>query len=327
MFLALITGSNSKCCFQHGSEEKLVIPKKDLLIIGGGPAGISAAIWAKRLGINHLLLEAREELGGQLSSIQNKIIDYPGIIVPNGRSLQEHFNKHAQEIKFEFETKSTVKSINWNKRELTTSLHTSYQFRSMLITTGSSPRKLRIPGEQEMIDRKELYSATRDKAKFTGKNVAVIGGGDRAFEGALLLAEAEAHVFLIHRSDGFKARKEYKNPVMEHPNIKVLTHTTITKIEGIGTKQLTLSSNGTTDKLSVEGVFIRIGVEPNTEPFKEYINLDHEGYIICNDVGEASLPYVYAAGDVCTRPLLSSISSAVGQGMTAVKSLSFYLED
>ena len=327
MFLASITGSNSKCCSQHGSEENLVIQKKDLLIIGGGPAGISAAIWAKRLGLNHLLLEAREELGGQLSSIQNKIIDYPGIIVPNGRALQKYFNEHAQEIKFDFKTKSTVQSVNWNKRELKTCSGFSYQFRSMLITTGSSPRKLRIPGEQEMIDRKELYSATRDKSKFIGKNVAVIGGGDRAFEGALLLAEAGAHVFLIHRSDTFKARKEYKNPVMEHPNIKVLTHTIITKIEGIGSKKLTLSSNGFVDNLSVEGIFIRIGVEPNTEPFKEYINLDHGGYIICNTVGKTSLPYVYAAGDVCTRPLFSSISSAVGQGMTSVKSLSLFLED
>ncbi|TKD70380.1 NAD(P)/FAD-dependent oxidoreductase [Pseudalkalibacillus hwajinpoensis] len=299
----------------------------DLLIIGGGPAGISAAIWAKRLGLNHLLLEAQTDLGGQLTDIHNKIIDYPGMMVENGLELQKHFKQHAKNIDFNFEIGKVVDSIDWDEKVLFTNKNTTYEFRSILVATGSSPRKLRVPGEQKLIDRNEVYSASRDKDKFKEKDVAVIGGGDRAFEGALLLAEAGANVSLIHRSEQFKARKEFKDPVIYHPNINVMTNTIVTEINGESRKQLTLSSNDSISTIAVDGVFIRIGVEPNTYLFKDGISLDDEGYIPCTSVGQTSLPYVYAAGDVCTRPLLSSIASSVGQGMTAVKCLSFYLND
>ncbi|MDQ0482033.1 NAD(P)/FAD-dependent oxidoreductase [Guptibacillus hwajinpoensis] len=301
--------------------------KVDLLIIGGGPAGISAAIWAKRLGVNHLLLEARSEIGGQLTDIHNKIIDYPGMIVQNGVELQEHLKQHAQKIAFNVETGCKVNWVDWDKKRVFTNSNAIYEFRSILVSTGSSPRKLRVPGEQEMIDRNEVYSATRDKDKFKGKNVAVIGGGDRAFEGALLLAEAGSNVTLIHRSEQFKARKEFTDPVIQHANINVITNTVVTNIQGENRKQLTLATLESTSTVTADGVFIRIGVEPNTYAFKDGISLDDEGYITCTSVGETSLPYVYAAGDVCTRPLLSSIASSVGQGMTAVKCLSFYLND
>ncbi|KMM39595.1 hypothetical protein AB986_02435 [Alkalihalobacillus macyae] len=301
--------------------------KIDLLIIGGGPAGISAAIWAKRLGVNHLLLEARSEIGGQLTDIHNKIIDYPGRIVQNGVELQEHFKQHAQKIAFNVETECKVDWVDWDKKRISSNKNAIYEFRSILVTTGSSPRKLRVPGEQEMIDRNEVYSATRDKDKFKGKEVAVIGGGDRAFEGALLLAEAGSNVTLIHRSEQFKARKEFTDPVIQHANINVITNTVVTNIQGGNRKQLTLATLESTSTVTVDAVFIRIGVEPNTYAFKDGISLDDEGYITCTSVGETSLPYVYAAGDVCTRPLLSSIASSVGQGMTAVKCLSFYLNN
>ena len=306
---------------------KLVDQKKDLLIIGGGPAGISAAIWAKRLGLNHLLLEEKNDLGGQLNTIYNQIVDYPGMIAPNGQYLQKKLTEHAHKINFDYALNSAVTSIDWKKKILKTITDETYEFRSLLIATGSSPRKLHVPGEQEMIAQKEVYSATRDKSKFINKDVAVIGGGDRAFEGALLLAEAGSRVTLIHRSDHFKARQEYKNPVMEHENISILTRTVVTGMKGKGRKVLSLSNEDLHETIEVDGVFIRIGVQPNTGPYSEGIELDDEGYIKCNADGETSLPYVYAAGDVCTRPLLSSIASAVGQGMTAVKQLSFYLEN
>lgn len=313
--------------FQHGSEGTVVTQRTDLLIIGGGPAGISAGIWAKRLGINHLLLEAKDSLGGQLSTIYNQIVDYPGMVVANGQVLQEQFIKHAEEIKCDYVTNTCVKSIDWTNRILQTAEGNSYTFRTLLIASGSSPRRLDVPGEQEMIEQKEVYSATRDKLKFKGKHVAVIGGGDRAFEGALLLAEAGSQVTLIHRSDCFKARKEYKEPVMLHPNIDILTKTFITKIDGKGKKKLFLADEDHHFTMMVDGLFIRIGVKPNTEPYEDGIDVDQEGYIRCNSYGETSLPFVYAAGDVCTRPLLSSIASSVGQGMTSVKQLSFFLEN
>ncbi|MCA0985731.1 NAD(P)/FAD-dependent oxidoreductase [Guptibacillus algicola] len=300
--------------------------KKDLIIIGGGPAGISAAIWAKRLGLDHVLLESREELGGQLSSINNKIVDYPGVVSENGPSLKKQMVHHAKTLGCEVCTSIPIKDVDLNNKTLQTDTAT-YTFKSLIIATGSSPKKLKIPGEQEMIDNKEVYSATRDRDRFTGKKVAVIGGGDRAFEGALLLAEAGATVQLMHRSSSFKARKEFRDPVFFHPSIEVLTDTVVTKIQGTNEKQLSYMKKQSTYETCVAGVFIRIGVEPNTAQFINGLECDAEGYLICDKAGKTSLPYVYAAGDVCTRPLLSSISSAAGQGMTAVKSLSLYLEN
>ncbi|WP_377888844.1 NAD(P)/FAD-dependent oxidoreductase [Alkalihalobacillus sp. R86527] len=300
--------------------------KNDLIIIGGGPAGISAAIWAKRLGLNHVLLESNEELGGQLLSINNKIVDYPGIVSDNGPSLKKQMTHHAQSLGCVIYTGISIKGIDLENRTLHTHSDT-YSFRSLIIATGSSPKKLKIPGEQEMIDSNEVYSATRDRGKFNGKNVAVIGGGDRAFEGALLLAEAGASVQLMHRSSSFKARKEFRDPVFAHPSIEVLTDTVITKIQGTDYKQLSYIKKQSTYETCVDGLFIRIGVEPNTEHFIESLESDPEGYLICDKTGQTSFPYVFAAGDVCTRPLLSSISSAAGQGMTAVKRLSLFLEN
>ncbi|WP_347549895.1 NAD(P)/FAD-dependent oxidoreductase [Pseudalkalibacillus hwajinpoensis] len=304
-----------------------MIKKIDLLIIGGGPAGISAAIWAKRLGLHHLLLEARDELGGQLTSIYNRIIDYPGIIGENGQALKDHFIQHSREIGVNYVTHCPVSTIDWDTRVLKSHSNQTYKFRSILISTGSSPRRLDVPGEQEMINRNEVYSATRDREKFKGKTAAIVGGGDRAFEGALLLANAGATVHLIHRSGKFKARNEYRDPVLEHPSVTVHRNAVVKEISGARVKKLTVIENESIIHLLVDGIFIRIGVEPNTAPFKDGVILDQDGYVICDRVGRTSIPYVYAAGDVCTRPLLSSITSAVGQGMTAVKCLSFYLEE
>lgn len=301
-----------------------MLQKKDLIIIGGGPAGISAAIWAKRLGLDHVLLESNKELGGQLLSINNKIIDYPAVMLESGVALQEQLVDHVKTLGCELSTDVAIEKIDFINKLLHTTSHT-YAFQSLVIATGSSPKKLSIPGEQEMIDRNEVYSATRDRDRFKGKKVAVIGGGDRAFEGALLLAEAGATVQLIHRSTTFRARNEFRDPVLAHPSIDVLTDAVVTKIDS-SNKQLFYDRKERSYESQVDGVFIRIGVEPNTHLFLDSLESDEEGYLVCDKTGQTSLPFVYAVGDVCTRPLLSSISSATGQGMTAVKSLSLYLE-
>lgn len=312
--------------FQQESEGKQLFQKTDLIIIGGGPAGISAAIWAKRLGLNHILLEARKEVGGQLLTIYNKIIDYPGMISANGPSLKKYMAEHAEKLECSIHTDISAQWIDWNRKIVQTNSGT-YLFKALIIATGCSSRRLNVPGEQEMIDRNEVYSATNDREKFNGKKVAVIGGGDRAFEGALLLAEAGASVIVIHRSSTFKARDEFRAPVIAHPSIEIVTDTVVKEIQGSEEKKLTYINAVGSNTITVDGVFIRIGVQPNTEHFVGTLEADQEGYLQCDKSGKTSLPFVYAAGDVCTRPLLSSITSATGQGMIAVKSLSLYLQE
>jgi thioredoxin reductase (NADPH) len=305
----------------------------DVVIIGGGPAGISAALWCKRLGLNHVLLESRGSLGGQLSKIYNEIIDYPGLPGANGQELLAFFEKHIIHSKCAYQLNTSVSSINLEEKTMqvkeSTSNRGKIQFKYVVIATGSSSRKLDIAGEKSMIERGEVYSASRDGEQFTGKSVAVVGGGDRAFEGALLLAEKGARVFLIHRSKHFRAREEYRQPALEHCNITLLTDTIVSEIygndivRGIQLKE----QNGTEKQLQVDGVFVRIGMQPNNTLLQGVIQTDAEGYIQVNEVGQTSHPFIFAIGDVCTKPFYSSIVSAAGQGMTASKQISLLLDD
>ncbi|NWN94213.1 MAG: NAD(P)/FAD-dependent oxidoreductase, partial [Bacillus sp. (in: Bacteria)] len=182
----------------------------DILIIGGGPAGISAAIWCSRLGMNHLLVEEQKMLGGQLSLIHNRIIDYPGLQAENGEEMRRYFVRHAESLQCRYRVNTRVVKIDAEGKVAvveTGGLKTQIGFRYLIYAAGAVRRKLGVPGEKEMFARREIYSATKDSHLFKGKSAAVIGGGDRAFEGACLLAEAGANVYLIHRSERFRARQ------------------------------------------------------------------------------------------------------------------------
>lgn len=308
----------------------------DVVIVGGGPAGISAAIWCKRLGLDHLLLETRDTLGGQLLEIQNQIIDYPGLLSPNGHGLQKFFQQHMEDLQCSYMLNTSVKSIDSEKRVVTIvnpvsspkgveqqELQIGYRF--LIFSTGSSFRRLHVPGEDEMIKRGELFSASKDRFKFKNKQVAIIGGGDRAFEGALLLAESGAQVFLIHRTDQFRARSEYIEPVLNHPQIQILTHTVAHRIVGdksVSGVELLTAGSETTKLLPVDAVFIRIGMSPNSELLQGIVDMDKEKYIITNKTHQTSICTIFAIGDVCTHPVYSSISLAVGQGGIAAKTIS-----
>lgn len=308
-----------------------LIQSTEVVIIGGGPAGISAAIWCKRLGIEHILLESQPTIGGQLSSIENQLIDYPGMITENGRELQELFYQHLQRLRCSFQLDTTVLSVDLVNRYLSLKVKNGetrkLSFRYIIFAAGSSPRRLYIPGELDMISRGEIYTASKDAARFENKPVAVIGGGDRACEGALILAESGANVSLIHRSDCFSARKEYMDKMRKHPNIQMYPHFFVEEIHGDDrVRGVTLSNkDGNTIKIPVAGVFVRIGVEPNSALLQGLVEMDHDQYIIHNHINQTSQPTIFSIGDVCTRPPYSSISSAVGQGMIAAKSISLLL--
>jgi len=302
----------------------------DVLIIGGGPAGISAAVWCKRLGVECLLLEEQGQLGGQLFTIYNEIIDYPGIQAENGIEMQRKMVQHFIDMGCLYEVNTKVisidersKTVKVNQQETEKEIGYTY----LILATGSSQRKLGVPGEQQMMDRGEVYSASADGERLKGKRVALIGGGDRAFEGAHLLASKAKEVYLIHRSTHFKAREQYVEKVLSDPGIKVITDTEVTAIHGKHhvTSIDLKSKNRECKNLSVDAVLIRLGIAPNVELIKEKVTTTQSGLIVINEVHQSSNPYIYAIGDACTTPLFSSISSSAGQGAIVAKHLSSLL--
>lgn len=302
----------------------------DVLIIGGGPAGISAAVWCKRLGVECLLLEEQAQLGGQLFTIYNEIIDYPGIQAENGIEMQRKMVQHFIDMDCLYEVNTKVISIDERSKTVKvkqqeTEKEIGYTY--LILATGSSQRKLRVPGEQQMIDRGEVYSASADGERLKGKRVALIGGGDRAFEGAYLLASQAKEVYLIHRSTHFKAREQYVEKVLSDPGVKVMTDTEVTAIHGKHhvTSIDLKSKNSECKNLSVDAVLIRLGVAPNVELIKEKVTTTQSGLIVINEVHQSSNPSIYAIGDACTTPLFSSISSSAGQGAVVAKQLSSLL--
>ncbi|KRD84554.1 thioredoxin reductase [Bacillus sp. Root147] len=303
----------------------------DVLIIGGGPAGISAAVWCKRLGVECLLLEEQAQLGGQLFTIYNEIIDYPGIQAENGIEMQRKMVQHFIDMDCLYEVNTKVISIDERSKTVKvkqqeTEKEIGYTY--LILATGSSQRKLGVPGEQEMIDRGEVYSASADGERLKGKRVALIGGGDRAFEGAHLLASQAKQVYLIHRSTHFKAREQYVEKVLSDPGVKVMTDTEVTAIHGKHhvTSIDLKSESSDRENLSVDAVLIRLGVAPNVELIKEKVTTTQSGLIVINEVHQSSDPAIYAIGDACTTPLFSSISSSAGQGAIVAKYVSSLLK-
>jgi thioredoxin reductase (NADPH) len=304
----------------------------DVVIIGGGPAGISAAIWCQRLGIQHLLIEKNEELGGQLLNIHNEIIDYPGIHAANGREMQQSFLTHIQEAGCTFQLNTQIYSIN--KTNQTLLLHhgnktETIHFHYLILATGAGQRRLNVPGEKEMLARGESYSASADAHLFKNKAVAIIGGGDRAFEGANLLSDAGANVFIIHRSKEFKARSQYLDEAFLKENITILTDTTVTAIHGENAvTAIELQKNhGEMFELKVNAVFVRIGVKPNNELAEGIARMDKEGLLDTDAFGRTSHPYLYAIGDLCTNSLFSSIALSAGRGAVVAKHLASLLTE
>lgn len=304
----------------------------DVIIVGGGPGGISSLIWCHRLGLKTLLLERREELGGSLLSVNNPIIDYPGLPVVNGQELQKLMVAHVKELGCLYRSGAEVREFDLQEKRLLTD-EGEFRARSLILSLGATDRRLAVPGEAEMIDRKEVYSASRDKDQFAGKKVAVVGGGDRAVEGALLLAEHGARVTLIHRRDQFRARKQYVDPVLHHPQIEILTDSVVTEIAGKHhVEGVWVAGRQDDGKLCAprlvpaDAVFVRIGVEPNSHLLKGQLDLDGDGYVRVDEAGETSVRNVFAVGDLRTRPIFSSVAGSVSQGMAAAKTISLRFE-
>ena len=293
----------------------------DVIIIGGGPAGLSAARWCDELGLDTLLLERATEVGGQLHSIFNPIKNYLGVEAENGKAFLEQLFHQLNNSDFDQWTETSISSVDL--RAKTISLQSGEHLRTLaiIIATGVRRRELGIEGEQEYVGKGIIESGSRDRELFAGQDVCVIGGGDAAAENALLLAEVCPTVTLIHRGKKLRARREFVERLQPNHRITVFTESVVTRILGddrVQAVEVQRREGLKPFQLAVRGVLIRIGVEPNSELFRDQLQCDAAGYIAVNSEQETTVPFVFAIGDVA-NPLSPTISSATGNGATAVK--------
>lgn len=293
----------------------------DVIIIGGGPAGLAAARWCDELGLDTLVLEKEEQVGGQLRCIYNPIKNYPGVEATNGDEFFEHVFSSAPEGDFDLWTGVRVASLNLKAKRVSLESGEELKAIALIIATGVRRRRLGVPGEKEFAGRGIIESASRDRHILAGQDVCVIGGGDAAAENALLLAEVCPTVTLVHRGKKLRARREFVEGLQSNHCLTLFTESVVTRIlgtESVEAVEIVRKDGLKPFQMAVRGVLIRIGVEPNTEQVRDQMQLDEQGYAVVNGIHETNIANVFAIGDV-SNPLAPTISGACGAGATAAK--------
>lgn len=300
----------------------------DVLIVGAGPAGLTAGLYAARANLRALLVE-RGLPGGELLNT-DLIEDYPGFVTTTGVELAQKMEEHARKFGLEIE-QGSVSVIRKENGIFTTETEEGGTFRSktVIMTAGGVPKKLEVPGEIELAGRGVSYCAVCDGPLFRQKVVAVAGGGDSAFQEGIYLTRHASKVYIIHRRDEFRASPDLQQKAKENPKIEFITSAVIEQIGGepnvewVEVKHL---KDGTTTRLAVDGVFIFIGFSPNSGLFDGHLDHDEQGFLLTNDRMETLIPGLYAAGDVRSQ-LARQITTAVGDATTAAIAAEHYLED
>lgn len=281
----------------------------DIIIIGAGPAGLTAAIYALRGNKKVLVLEEKS-YGGQIINASN-IENYPGIKEISGfdyaTTLYDQVINFGGEIKYE-----SVTHITDNK-EVETSSNT-YKAKAIIIANGVERKVLGLPREQELVGKGISYCATCDGNFFRGKDVAVVGGGNTALEDAIYLSNIASKVYLIHRRDSFRGEDRYVSELRSKENVELVLNTNITKLNGENILDSIELDNGNTIK--VNGLFIAIGQTPKNERFENVVELNEEGYIKTFDGVHTSSPHIYVAGDTREKDL-RQLTTAVADGSIA----------
>ena len=302
----------------------------DVIIVGGGPAGMCAAMYAGRGMLNAVLIE-RGAPGGELLNTE-LIEDYPGFESILGRDLAEKMASHAQKFgaKIVTDTVDSIEKMENGDFEVKTQLDNVYTAPTVILTAGGSPNKLGVPGELEYAGRGVSYCAVCDGAFFKGETLAVIGGGDAAVEEAMYLTKYASKVILVHRRDALRASKLLQERLFQNSKIEVVWNKTVEEVIGApaGVQSIRLRDTVTSEVSSLEvgGVFIFIGFTPNSGLIKGHYDHDESGYVITDSHMMTSIPGLFAAGDLRVQ-LTRQITTAVGDATTAAIAVEKYLAE
>lgn len=293
-----------------------------MLIVGGGPAGLAAAVWCSELGLRGTVLEREKITGGQLNWTFNTIRNFLGFGQIEPAELRERLGQQAGASCTEITTSVDVKAVDLAAKRIETEDGRVFTGRSIVVATGVRRRSLGIPGEQEFIGRGVLGSGAKSLDQTEGKRVVVVGGGDAAAENAVMLAKRARSITLVHRRENFTARKIFMDQIAELKNIDVRTSCRLSSIDGTEhVETVTISGPGAEyHRINADLVLIRVGVMPNSEAFASQLELDDSGYIKVDAHGSTQVDLVYAVGDVA-NPISPTLNSAIGMGVTAAKHL------
>jgi len=299
----------------------------DLIIIGSGPAGLSAAVYAQRAKLTTLIIEKTGVSGGQILNT-SEVDNYLGLPGIGGYDLGIRMREHVDALEGQIITGSVLSiTLDGNEKIIRLEDGNSYSTKAIIIAAGASYRKLNIPGEETFRGQGVSYCATCDGAFFRNQVTAVIGGGDVAVEDAIFLSRLCKQVYVIHRRDEFRAAKVLGDKLKSLENVRILWDSTAISINGTdAVESLTIQNVKTkaSNDYPASGVFIAVGMEPNSSAYEGIVDMDESGYIIADETGITSTPGIFAAGDIRTKQLRQVISAAA-DGANAVYSVQQYL--
>ncbi len=299
----------------------------DVIVIGTGPAGLAAAIYGTRAKLNMLVLEQNFMSGGQVVNTY-EVDNYPGLPGVSGMDLSLKFREHAEKLGMEFlRAKVNKIAVGENGIKTVEAENQTYETKTVILATGAHHRLLNVPGEESLSGMGVSYCATCDGAFYKGSDVAVIGGGDVAVEDAIFLARGCRKVYVVHRRNELRAAKSLQEKLFSLPNVEMVWNSAVESIEGeeqVEAVRLKQLKDGSSRTLQVDGVFVAVGITPDSDLLKGIAEMDENGYIVADETCETSVPGIYAAGDVRKKPLRQIITAAA-DGANAITSAERYL--
>lgn len=298
----------------------------DLIIIGAGPAGLSAAVYGKRAGLDLLVIEKSPMGGGQVLTTY-EVDNYLGLPGIGGFDMGQKFEEHARAAGAEFLEAEVTGIEDLGEKKVVHTDQGDREARTLILAVGAHHAHLNVPGEEELAGMGVSYCATCDGAFFRGKKVAVVGGGDVAVEDAIFLARFCEKVYVIHRRDELRAARTLQNRLFELPNVEMYWNRVVKEIRGedmVESLILENTGDGSQETLEVNGVFIAVGILPDTEICRELVECNPAGYIVAGEDCRTSAAGIYVAGDARQKPM-RQIITAVADGANAATSVSLDL--
>lgn len=298
----------------------------DVIIVGSGPAGLGAAVYAQRARLKMLVIEANYVSGGQINNTY-EVDNYPGLPGISGMELGIKMREHAEKLGAQFTRERVLEILTEGRIKTVKTRENVYETKAVIVATGATHRRLELEQEKKLTGMGVSYCATCDGAFFKNKEVAVVGGGDVAVEDAIFLARGCSKVYVIHRRDVLRAAKVLQDKLFTQKNVEVLWECEVESIQGEGAVEgisVRDKKDNSVKNIPVAGVFIAVGITPNSELLKGKVLMDASGYIEAGEDGAASVPGIFAAGDIRTKPLRQVIT-AVADGANCVTAVQEYL--